>query len=132
MKPGTTLDAGQILPLEQPTTTTVVETDQPAGQKRINIDELPQGGDSRLLPVPTSMPEAEKGALVRARIEADADDEPRRPTGRRQKFLKVPDAKTLTKPARVLFRSVSDLLDGGVQRLRQRGDVSSDFGVEDA
>jgi hypothetical protein len=59
------------------------------------------------------------------------DDEPQRPKGKRQKFLKVPDPK-LPKVAKGLFRLAGVVLDQGVERLLKRRDVAADFKPEDA
>ena len=131
MKPGTVkpTDVGSVVPLDQ--ATPVAEVDPVVQQRKVNLDELPEGR-SQLPPRPASTVESPgESPLVRSRVDAH-EEEPHKPKGKRQKFLKVPDAKGLTKQAKVLFKGLTEILDGGVQTLRKRRDVSADFGSEDA
>jgi len=98
----------------------------------VDVDQLPDAGRSQLPPVDASRPDtAGESGLVRGRVDADADDG-RPKGGRRQKFLKVPDAKTLPKQAKERFRDLAEVLGRATQTLRKRSDVAGDFGTEDA
>lgn len=56
----------------------------------------------------------------------------RRRTGRRQKLLKVPEAKTLSKAGRLAFDNVKMVLDQGVELLQRRDDGPTQTNTEDA
>jgi hypothetical protein len=131
MKPGTIRTDGSPVVFDQ--STQVGEVDQVHPTKaRVDVDQLPDAGRSQLPPVDASRPDtAGESGLVRGRVDADADDG-RPKGGRRQKFLKVPDAKTLPKQAKERFRDLAEVLGRATQTLRKRSDVAGDFGTEDA
>jgi hypothetical protein len=131
MKPGTLrpTDGSQVV-FDQ--STTVGEVEPVVQQKtRVDVDQLPDGGRSQLPTVPASRTDTSgESPMVRGRVEHD--DETPKPKGKRQKFLKVPDAKNLQKQAKLLFRGLGQVLDTGVQKLRERRDVGRDFGTEES
>src|SRR5262245_3988907 len=127
MKPGTikTDQVGQVL-LEPPMEVERIDSKQP-----VVLDErtIPDGR-SQLPQVPPSRTDSlGESPLVRGRV--DTTDEGSK-KGKRQKLLKVAEAKTLNKPGRTEFRSAGGVLDGGVEKLRRRKDAPADFGAEDA
>ena len=129
MKPGTIQEGVKVVVVDEVRPVLEVETVQTKG--RINVEDLPDGR-SQLPPVPPSRTDTPgESPMVRGGVDVN-DDEPQRPKGKRQKFLKVPEAKGVTKAAKNLFRLSQTVLDQGIERLRKRRDVTSEFGPEDA
>jgi hypothetical protein len=132
MKPGTsiktTTDGTQVVTFDD--APPVVEVDQAQTRSRINVEDLPDV-KSQLPVTPASRTDTSgESPMVRGRV--DMEDEPQRPKGKRQKFLKVPDAKGVTKVGKGLFRLAGSVLDRGVETLLKRRDVGADFKPEDA
>ncbi len=79
----------------------------PKVEPRVEL-EVPLDGRSQLPESPSSRADSSgESALVQAHIRA-RQDETRK--GKRQKFLKVAEAKTLAKAAKAAFKALADLL----------------------
>jgi hypothetical protein len=127
MKPGnikTDLTGGKV-GLDRAAPTEEVGKVQHEEKKVLSLDHLPDG-KSQLPEAPSSTVRARTSSLVRTQLEQREEQERR--TGRRQKLLKVPEAKTLSKAARVAFKTLADLLGRAamvLKKLRKR------LGLED-
>jgi hypothetical protein len=120
MKPGTVkpTDVSQVVPLDQ--TAPTVEVERVEDKKRVNVDELPDQARSQLPPRAASSVETPgESPLVRNRVRTG--EEPGRTKGKRQKFLKVVEAKNLSKAARAAFKTLSDLLTRAASILGRLG-----------
>jgi len=129
MKPGTikpTTD-GTVVSFED--APPVLEVDQVQTKGRINVEDLPDGRSQLPVVPPSRTDTSGESPMVRGRVDIE-DDEPQRPKGKRQKFLKVPDAK-VTKVGKGPFKLAGVVLDQGVETLLKRRDVATDFKPED-
>lgn len=110
MKPGTVkpTDVSQVVPLDR--TAPLVEVER-VEDKKVNLEERPEQAKSQLPPrAASTVATPGESPLVRNRIQARTGEEPGRTKGKRQKFLKVVEAKNLSKAARVAFKTLADLL----------------------
>src|SRR5687768_17310686 len=122
MKPGTLNDGlrpgGQVqLDPTQPATVGEVERVE-SRKERVPLEETLPDGKSQLPPVPASRTDTPgESQLVKSRVDAREEQEEPAKKGKRQKLLKVLEAKTLNKPGKSRFKSLAEILDGGVQKL---------------